>query len=586
MKLNLSPKHATSGGSLIVAMFVCTILAVSIGSYLSLTSQQYRLSMRSQEWNMSIALVEAGVEEALQHINSNSNLATCGWTYSSNVYNMTRTIGPNATYHVQINAADPMRPEITSRAVSIQQSYVQSYFPALATIGLTTPSATTPTRAVRVQTAKTALYRASVVAKRRIDLNGNYVLSDSYDSSDPNKSSNGRYDPIKYAGDFGDVACNGGIYDSVNLGNANIYGKVHTGPNTPLTIGPNGGVGTHAWQASNKGFQDGYVSKDANFTFPDTKLPSTAGLLPPQGGTAITTSFVFGTNSVTTTTYPSPVPSSGVLTNTAYKTDDVIPSPTPKWVTTNYYETMVTTLPSPTPVILFTNYFTENVTTSAYPDAGSYIGGVITNDNKNKTKITYTYNKITSVEYTIRAENYTFPTYTYTYDTQILVPVYSTNYYDAILEGGKSYVMYSMPGKTLVAGPEAKVVLPNGMGGAENIVMDHGSSITLHVGGSSVAISGNNVVNPTGFAGNFIVLCDPSVKSFTLNGNGTFTGVVVAPEADLVMNGSGNTRQDFCGALMVNNLKLNGIFNFHYDEALGKGPTNGRFLVTAWDEIK
>jgi hypothetical protein len=36
---------------------------------------------------------------------------------------------------------------------------------------------------------------------------------------------------------------------------------------------------------------------------------------------------------------------------------------------------------------------------------------------------------------------------------------------------------------------------------------------------------------------------------------------------------------------MVNRVTMNGHFNFHYDEALGRMPGGGRFLVTQWDEI-
>jgi hypothetical protein len=92
-------------------------------------------------------------------------------------------------------------------------------------------------------------------------------------------------------------------------------------------------------------------------------------------------------------------------------------------------------------------------------------------------------------------------------------------------------------------------------------------------------------MNAGGFAGNFIVYCAPSVTSFTLNGNGEFTGVLVAPNAAITMNGGGNSAQDFTGALMVNSVRMNGHFNFHYDEALGRMPGNGRALITSWNEI-
>jgi hypothetical protein len=63
-------------------------------------------------------------------------------------------------------------------------------------------------------------------------------------------------------------------------------------------------------------------------------------------------------------------------------------------------------------------------------------------------------------------------------------------------------------------------------------------------------------------------------------------GCVVACNADTALNGSGNNvLVDFTGALLVNSVKMNGHFNFHYDEALGKIANGGRYLVTSWDEI-
>ena len=119
----------------------------------------------------------------------------------------------------------------------------------------------------------------------------------------------------------------------------------------------------------------------------------------------------------------------------------------------------------------------------------------------------------------------------------------------------------------------------------ENITIAQGASVLIYAGGTSATISGNQYVNRNGCATSLMVYCAPSVTTFTLNGNGQFTGALVAPNADLAMNGSGVVNQDFCGSLMVNSVKLNGHFSFHYDEALAKGPKMGRYLVKSWDEV-
>jgi hypothetical protein len=60
----------------------------------------------------------------------------------------------------------------------------------------------------------------------------------------------------------------------------------------------------------------------------------------------------------------------------------------------------------------------------------------------------------------------------------------------------------------------------------------------------------------------------------------------VAPNANLVMNGSGNNQQDFCGSVMCASATLNGHFSFHYDEGLMSPPNVGRYLAVIWNEIK
>jgi hypothetical protein len=123
------------------------------------------------------------------------------------------------------------------------------------------------------------------------------------------------------------------------------------------------------------------------------------------------------------------------------------------------------------------------------------------------------------------------------------------------------------------------------MSGNDQFTIAQNASITVYSGGTSCSIGGNGVVNQAGYAQDFILYCAPTVKSFDLGGNGSFTGVFVGPSVDLSLNGGGNNTIDFIGALLVNSLTLNGHFNIHYDEALGTLPSGGRFLATSWDEI-
>ena len=107
----------------------------------------------------------------------------------------------------------------------------------------------------------------------------------------------------------------------------------------------------------------------------------------------------------------------------------------------------------------------------------------------------------------------------------------------------------------------------------------------MYSAGDTVTIGGNGGLNKTGNAANFMFWGTPSVTTLNFNGNGEFTGVLVMPNANTKMNGGGYDVNDFVGSLMVNSVQMNGHFNFHYDEALARVPSNGRFLITSWNEI-
>jgi len=128
-------------------------------------------------------------------------------------------------------------------------------------------------RTVRVVAVKDGLFMRSMVAKGQIDMSGNNVKTDSFDSADPNASTRGQYDPAK-AKDHGDVATNSGLLNSLSVGNANIWGRVSTGLGGSVTVGANGSVGSKAWQQAGKsGVEPGFSRDDMNMSFPEVKPP-------------------------------------------------------------------------------------------------------------------------------------------------------------------------------------------------------------------------------------------------------------------------------------------------------------------------
>jgi hypothetical protein len=133
-------------------------------------------------------------------------------------------------------------------------------------------------RKVTAQTYINPLFNAAVVTRSNINLNGNNVLVDSFDSSDPLHSTvTGQYNPL-LAEANGDVATDSSVVGDISLGNANVYGHLYTGPGTAsgsVQIGANGAVGSVAWNATSTGIQPGYWSGDFNFNIPDVPAPPT-----------------------------------------------------------------------------------------------------------------------------------------------------------------------------------------------------------------------------------------------------------------------------------------------------------------------
>jgi hypothetical protein len=284
MKIN--QKTRCAGNALLVTLIMAGIIGFALASYLTLVRSQHASIVRSQSWNTAIPIIEAGIEDAITHINYNglTNLGVSGWILIDDYYTKTRAI-EDSYYVVQISQDDP--PEIFSRAyVPAPFNSAPAKLALLASIGLSVEKEVSQytTRRVQVTTRPEGLWSRGMVAKGRIDLNGNRVRTDSFDSADPLHSTDGLYDPAK-AKDNGDVATNSSLVDSLGVWNANIYGRVATGPGGRVRIGPQGKVGTAAWQAdpNTTGIQPGRFSDDMNVYFRHIDPPYTNELPPLPG---------------------------------------------------------------------------------------------------------------------------------------------------------------------------------------------------------------------------------------------------------------------------------------------------------------
>lgn len=287
------------GSVLVIGLVIASILGVTLASYLVLTQNQHRAMVRSATWGTSLSLSEAGVEEALALINKYAGTSTelstwtnsagpDGWTRDGIVFSKTRTmdsaIGSYTVYITNLLDAFnlPNRPAIYAEGNAVwnvvDSSLLKPYYAAAGVQSESTPSASAPVvRRVAVQTIRTPLFPVPKAAIGQINLQGNNIATDSFDSSLPAYSIDGKYPTgnPSMTRDKGTVITLSTLIDSLNVGNADIKGMVKTGPNGTIAIGPNGSVGSKAWvEGGNNGIQTGYSADDVNLDFPNAVLPS------------------------------------------------------------------------------------------------------------------------------------------------------------------------------------------------------------------------------------------------------------------------------------------------------------------------
>src|SRR4051812_5260759 len=163
MKVQLSRQN---GSVLVVTLVITAIIGTALASYLKLVEFQNRAVVRSQYWNGAIPMCEAGIEEALTHLNKigDGNRATNGWVLQNGIYYMARTIG-DSRYEVSIDSAT--QPSITSIG------YVREPI-----------NNTEVHRTVMVRTTRFGSGMRGIVTKQGISMNGNTRI-DSFDSENP-----------------------------------------------------------------------------------------------------------------------------------------------------------------------------------------------------------------------------------------------------------------------------------------------------------------------------------------------------------------------------------------------------------------
>ena len=262
--MKLRKGKSTEGGVLVVTIVICALVGLMLSAYLSMVSSQHSFTQRSQVWNNTISMCEAGIEETMAHINHintpSNNFAINGWVRDTSTGHFKKTRYLNGgTNHMDIDTGYP--PIITVRG-SLKEPIGDG----------------SVTRVVKVRTKMNQRFPAAILAKGSVTLSGSGIV-DSFNSTNINESTGGLYDPAK-ATDRALVATTLRTLNCLTIGNMAVFGNAATGPGGTVRIQPSGNVGDRPYNnnpAYNGTIQPGHLFDDANYFIPSANLPSDFG---------------------------------------------------------------------------------------------------------------------------------------------------------------------------------------------------------------------------------------------------------------------------------------------------------------------
>jgi hypothetical protein len=119
------------------------------------------------------------------------------------------------------------------------------------------------------------------------------------------------------------------------------------------------------------------------------------------------------------------------------------------------------------------------------------------------------------------------------------------------------------------------------MGGNGRVIIEEGASLTLYVGGD-LGITGNGIANHPGTPRNLQIYgFGDGINNWSLGGTADLFAAVYAPNANVDIRGT----SEFRGAVVGNQVMLNGNTYFLYDEDLTDLFTEERFAMASWREL-
>jgi Tfp pilus assembly protein PilX len=215
------------GAVLIVALIITALIALALGSYLTLNLTTSRLARQSYQQSTSFHLAEAGAEEAVwsfNQANAHNDAAWSGWTTQQSAAWRKFTgfdFGGNTTGTIKVYVNN------TSPAAGAKPTVV-----ALASVE--SPDTPATTRMISVTLSRRSYFANGIVAKDTLRFSGLNTSVDSWNSDPDNDAAT---PPVPYGpevrSDRGGIATLALQSSSMLVNQANVWGYVATGGAEP-----------------------------------------------------------------------------------------------------------------------------------------------------------------------------------------------------------------------------------------------------------------------------------------------------------------------------------------------------------------
>lgn len=260
------------GSVILVALILAAVIAISLGSYISLANTTSRIAYRGHYAGVAMNAAESGLEQAMWAINKRKadtsfNWASNGWnTESGDTARQTFSLGT-----VSGGGVVQVKVLISDRHLSTNNPY------AIARAIVTPPRGAAVEKWIKISLSQRVLAPMNNISRRGTDTSGSNVSFESYNSA------NGAYTPApstinRFArGRVGTTSLNGG---SLDAGNSKVYGYINVGTKdtSGLDIGSQGLIsGNFNAPAKTKDMSRVTTNFKANFsnvTAPDTESTS------------------------------------------------------------------------------------------------------------------------------------------------------------------------------------------------------------------------------------------------------------------------------------------------------------------------